>query len=181
MVTWYNDKLLQIPGLDTYDFMTEEGVSACEELIVFLTNQEPVGQLKWSEEMRQASKDHVEDIGAKGMTGHRGSDGSNTKSRCNKYVKVEGCMFGEALDFGKKEPKLALISLLTSDGDPSRHSRKNIFQHAYRTFSCYTGPHSGLNQMTCMNFKGSEEDVKAFMAQETAYFGELPNDIESWK
>jgi len=86
----------------------------------------------------------VEDIGAKGLTGHKGSDGSNTKSRCQKHVKVEG-MFGENIDFGKKEPKLVLISLLINDGVPSRHQRKNIFQKAYKTFACFTGPHSILN------------------------------------
>ena len=59
--------------------------------------------------------------------GHKGTDGSSAIERCEKYLKIEG-MSGENIDFGKKEPKMVLISLLINDGQKSKHFRKNIFQ-----------------------------------------------------
>jgi len=47
--------------------------------------------------------------------GHKGTDGSSAIERCEKYLKIEG-MSGENIDFGKKEPKMVLISLLINDG-----------------------------------------------------------------
>jgi len=70
--------------------------------------------------MSQASKDHVLDIGPLALKGQKGSDGSTAKTRCQKYVLVRG-MSGENIDYGKKEPKLIVISLLINDGVPSRH------------------------------------------------------------
>jgi uncharacterized protein YkwD len=37
--------------------------------------------MKWSNEVAKAAKDHADDIGPKGLTGHDGSDGSNLGDR----------------------------------------------------------------------------------------------------
>ena len=66
------------------------------------------------------------DTGPGGVTGHTGTDGSQPKDRCERYVKVEG-MSGENIDYGEKSPEMVIIALAIDDGVPSRGHRSNIF------------------------------------------------------
>ena len=52
------------PGRST--LRTKEGKAAVAEAIEFLKNQEPSQPFKFSGEMMEAAKAHVEDIGPKG-------------------------------------------------------------------------------------------------------------------
>ena len=64
---------------------TDEGASAVRELIDFLNNQPPLKPLEWNTELARACKDHVEDVGPKGIAGHDGSDGSVLRDRTSRY------------------------------------------------------------------------------------------------
>ena len=57
--------------------------------------------MEWQEEMMAASRDHVKDIGPKGLSGSKGSDGSKFGDRLKRYVKVEGSS-GETITYGEK-------------------------------------------------------------------------------
>ena len=52
---------------------TIDGVSAVHEAIESLKKQKPVVPLNWSTAMAYATKDHVEDIGPKGLVSHAGT------------------------------------------------------------------------------------------------------------
>ena len=54
----------------------------------------------------KAAKDHVEDTGPSGLTGHTGADGSSSGERMERYVTLEG-MSGE-----NHRTKTSNISLL---------------------------------------------------------------------
>ena len=60
---------------------TKDGVQGVKEAIHFLKTAEPVGPLSWKTGLASATKDHVDDIGPKGMTSHgHSTDGAiNTK------------------------------------------------------------------------------------------------------
>jgi len=65
---------------------TNEGVAAVQELEDYLKTASPAQQMKWSDNLMKACKDHVEDTGPSGATGHTGTDGSTMSSRIEKYM-----------------------------------------------------------------------------------------------
>ena len=112
--------------------------------------------------MMSASRDHVMDTGPGGITGHTGTDGSSPKSRCEKYVKVEG-MSGENIDYGEKEPLQVILALAIDDGVPSRGHRTNIWQKGFKKFACFTGDHKQYGKQTVLNYNGSDSEMNDFM------------------
>ena len=52
---------------------TQEGVKAYVEAIEFLAGKKGLPPLKWSNELSMAAKDHIHDIGPKGITSSLGS------------------------------------------------------------------------------------------------------------
>jgi uncharacterized protein YkwD len=79
--------------------MTNEGVPAVEEAITFLRSQPPTYTLGWNGDMWQSCRDHVEDQGPAGATGHTGSDGSSPSVRMVRYANVISPS-GENLAYG---------------------------------------------------------------------------------
>ena len=112
-----NEFDLKRPGRTT--LRTKEGKKAVEEAIKFLEEQEPRPQLKFSPEMLEASKAHVEDIGPLGLMTHNSSDGSSTKERLNKHGNIISC-YGESLSFQCTDAREALCMLLIDDGSRSK-------------------------------------------------------------
>ena len=119
---------------------TNEGVRAVQELENFLRNQQPVRQMKWSDNLMKAAKDHVLDTGPSGKTGHTGNDGSNMAQRIERYGKWEATA-GENIMYFSKAPLQVLIDLAIDDGVSSRGHRVNIFKNDYAYTGMYTGPH----------------------------------------
>ena len=66
---------------------TKEGKSAVNEAIEYLNRLEPVKPLRWNEELGRASRDHVIDIGPKGLVQHESSDGTSVKERLKYLLK----------------------------------------------------------------------------------------------
>ena len=60
---------------------TKEGVKAVNEAIDFLRKAQVVPLLKWNAQLAIASKEHVEDIGMKGLMQHESSSGKEAKDR----------------------------------------------------------------------------------------------------
>ena len=78
---------------------TVEGAKAVQDAIKFLSMQQPVPKMKSSKEISRACKDHVSDLGSKGLHQHDSSDGkTGVKERLNKYGQVI-CCYGENLAY----------------------------------------------------------------------------------
>lgn len=54
--------------------------------------------MRWNEELYTAAREHVQDIGPKGLVQHESSDGTTVKERLKKYGKIVTC-YGENLSF----------------------------------------------------------------------------------
>ena len=80
---------------------TFEGVKGIEEAIKFLSNQKPLSELIYSEELSKAAKDHATDIGINGLTSHDGSDKSMVSDRIERYIEWDECCV-ESIDLGFK-------------------------------------------------------------------------------
>ena len=163
---------------------TNEGAAAVQELIDFLNVQEPLPTMTWSDEVAKAAKDHADDTGPKGITGHDGSDGSTLGDRLQKYGNPVST-YGENLSYGQDKAMDVVIQLLIDDGVQGRGHRTNIFNPAFRVMGCHTGQHKAYTYMTCIDYAGGftlpgeanpmETQMNDFMKQDVE-FPDMPAD-----
>ena len=96
MLGRFEGDMLKQPGKTT--LRTKEGPAAVNEAIEYLNRISTVRPLRWHEELSRAARDHVLDIGPKGLVQHESSDGTSVKERLKKYGKIVTC-YGENLSF----------------------------------------------------------------------------------
>ena len=148
--------------------------------------------------MAYAAKDHVMDIGPKGLVSHTSSgkvfiDGKSreqkAKDRLKKYGQVISC-YGESLCFHCIDAKEVILNLLVDDGSKSRGHRANFFNPDFNFMGSSTGEHKEFNQMTCIDYaagyvpKGESDPIEKQMdifLKEEVIFNNLPKDVVSWK
>ena len=181
----FKNKIYHIPGEEP--IQTYEGDEAVHEAIQFLKTQKPVQELILSTELHQACKDHVEDIGPKGITTHEGSDGKNLSDRIEKYCEWDGAI-AENLEFGLKTPENIMINLLINDGVQQRFQRSNLFHPELRYIGIACGPHKIYNICTVIGYaRGLREfnteppDVSEFIGeyiQNSTKQKEIKNDFQ---
>lgn len=98
-------------------------------------------ELEWSDSLHSASRDHLVDIGNKGLLSHYGSDKSTYKERIERYCQWGGSIY-EAIDYGVHETaKDVVIGWLVDDGNEKRTNRNNILGGDYRHCAIATGSH----------------------------------------
>ena len=103
--------------------------------------------------LAHASRDHVNDTGPKGVTGHNGSDGSSVSKRIERYGVWQGTN-GENISYGCKTGKEIVLQLIIDDGVPSRGHRRNIFNSDYYYIGSACGNHKVYEAMCVMDFAG---------------------------
>ena len=138
LLPYFTDKLYHHPLEDA--ITTYEGSEVIEEAIQYLKSLKPVQELTYSEEISKACRDHINDIGPKGLTNHIGSDGSNITDRIEKYCEWDGIV-AENLDFGFKEGCNVVMNMIMDDGVKERIQRKNIFNKEFNYIGVGAGPH----------------------------------------
>jgi uncharacterized protein YkwD len=84
--------------------------------------------------MARAARDHVNDIGPKGLFSHTGTDKSTPFTRMNRYGKWTE-FAGENLGSGYTTGRDMVLQMLVDDGVPSRGHRKNILNPKFRTLN----------------------------------------------
>ena len=60
---------------------TKEGAEAVQDAIDYLGGCNSIHPLNWSPEMAMAAKDHVLDIGPKGLITHTSTEGENVNAK----------------------------------------------------------------------------------------------------
>jgi uncharacterized protein YkwD len=147
---------------------TTEGKSAYEDAIEFLKRQKPVSELKADERLNCACRDHVNDIGPKGIASHDGSDGSSLSDRIEKYCEWDrGCC--ENLELGTFQAENIIMNFIVDDGIIERSHRKNIFNTDIEYIGVACGDHKEWEIITVVNFANSLRE-----------FGEPSPDIKNF-
>ena len=126
---FFREKIFRHPAeipIETY-----EGVDGITNAIEFLKTQEPLSELKYSEELSNAAKDHAIDIGAKGLSSHEGSDGNGICERVEKYIEWDGAI-AENLDFCYKYAENIVMNLIIDDGSKEKHQRSHLFNKDFQ-------------------------------------------------
>jgi uncharacterized protein YkwD len=147
----YDGKLLKLPG--ETPILTKEGTSAVAEAIRFLRSQKPVSPLSPSKGMSSGAKDHIRDLGTSGASHHKGSDGSQTWDRVNRYGTWQK-IIGENISFGHNKARNIVMTLVIDDGVPDRGHRKNIFNSEFSVVGVACGDHPAYRTICVITFAG---------------------------
>jgi uncharacterized protein YkwD len=148
---YYDGKLLKLPG--ETPILTKEGTSAVVEAIRSLRSQKPVSPLSPSKGMTLGAKDHIRDLRTLGASQHKGSDGSETWDRVNRYGTWQK-IIGENISFGHNKARNIVMTLMIDDGVPNRGHRKNIFNPGFRLVGVACGDHPAYRTICVITFAG---------------------------
>ena len=138
---------------------TQEGPKAVTDAINFLKKQEKLHPLEENKLLSQSAKDHVNDIGPKGLTDHIGSDSSEPKDRMERYLQWSK-KNGENIDFGSKTGIDSVISFIIDDGVSSRGHRGNIFDKKFYFIGASSGYHKAFSTCLVVTFVAEIKDSK---------------------
>jgi uncharacterized protein YkwD len=127
---YYKGNQLTLPGRQKALVMAD-GLAAVDEAINFLRAAQPLPAMAVNRGMCLAAKDHANDLALKGVTGHKGSDGSSPNARLERYGSWEGVV-GENIVYDVNTAREIVIGLIIDDGTPNRGHRRNIFDPNHR-------------------------------------------------
>lgn len=154
---YYKGKDYQPPG-KAARLTTVEGVSAVDEAIAALRATKPMPSFALSKGMTLAARDHVKDLGRTGNTGHKGTDGSSTEARCNRYGSFSNGI-GENIVYQTDSPREVVIGWLVDDGVASRGHRRNLLSANYRYIGVAVGDRTDFGSMCVLTFAGSYAEM----------------------
>jgi uncharacterized protein YkwD len=124
---------------------------ATAEAISFLKNVTPLQPLAFSKAVARGAQEHVLDQGARGTTGHFGSNGSNPWDRMAAHGWRVG-MAGENIAYGLNDPKSIVAVLIVDEGVVGRGHRKNIFNRQFKIAGVAFGRHARFGAMCVIDF-----------------------------
>ncbi len=136
------------PENETVAIVTREGKSAVMEAIAVLEGQSPLTTLTWSDELAALARAHVEDTGAKGLTGHDSSGGSSFPERVAALADKERFSFtAENIAYGLNRGREVVAQLFVDDGVPSRGHRDNLLTEKLKYSGVGCGYHREFQHM----------------------------------
>lgn len=162
---YYKGKTYQPPG--QVGLETVEGVAAVDDAISFLRAAKPLSPYSLSKGMSLAAKDHVKDLGSTGNVGHKGTDGSTTEVRVNRYGRFSNGI-GENIFYENDSAREVVIGWLIDDGVATRGHRRNLLSSTYRFLGVSVGAKSSYGSMCVLTFAGDYSEAAAGKAQPTA-------------
>ena len=133
------------------------------DAIVFLSEKaKPKPELKYSHGLSKACRDHVLDMGTKGLFSHTGSDGSTPTVRASRHIysgdaSVENLAFIDEDAGLSPEAENVITQMLINDGELDRDTRKNLLSEDFTHIGVACGCHSTVGEVCCFAY-GSDID-----------------------
>ncbi|HEX8070383.1 MAG TPA: CAP domain-containing protein [Pyrinomonadaceae bacterium] len=153
---YFKGKLYQQPGRP--GLTTEEGAAALEDAINFMRAAKPLGPYDVSRGMCLGANVLVKDQGAKGLTGHRGTDGNFCEKRLEQFGAWQGTV-GENLSYGKDTARERVLTWLIDDGVADRGHRNRLLSPDFKAVGVSCGDHAQLGTMCVLTFAGGFTDA----------------------
>lgn len=144
---YYHGDLIDVPG--KIAIQIHEGLAGIDEAIRFLRTVQPAPALIPSAGMSRAARDHVQDQGAAGLLGHRGTDGYRPGTRLNRYGEWLS-RIAENIAYGQREVRRIIINQIVDDGIRNRGHRTNLFNAEFRKVGVACGEHATYRWMCVM-------------------------------
>ena len=151
----YKGNVFQRPGRTA--LATQEGVLALDDAIRHLRQARPLAPLNVSRGMCMGAGIHVKDQGPKGLTGHKGTDGSLCEERLGRFGSFQGGV-GENLSFGSESARERVITLLIDDGFATRGHRQRLLSPDFKVAGVSCGDHSQYGTMCVITLAGGFSD-----------------------
>jgi uncharacterized protein YkwD len=129
----------------------EEAISALEKL------RGALPRVEFSPALSRAAADHVRDTGSRGLTGHRGADGSSLNQRIERYGSWSGHI-AENIVYGTSGARDAVFDQLLDFGIRDRGHRWTLLSPAWRYVGISCGPHTLYRIMCVLDFASDYHD-----------------------
>ena len=136
-IGYFKGKTLMIPGTNT-GMKTQEGAEAFKEAVDFISKLEPIEPLEPSKGCSRICKDYLEEVQ---KVDPNEIDKINYDGIIEKYGAFQGNVNRE-LDFGNETPEQIVMSIITSDGDPTRSHRDNLLSTNLKKIGIANGTHN---------------------------------------
>ena len=159
-LSYFKGNVLNIPDRPL-GISTIEGPKAYKDAISALERQKPLQPLDPSKGLFRVAADFQKAIQRKNL---EDVDSVDIEKIIDKYGTFYG-EFSRATDYGSQTPEQALISLVVSDGDPTREQRKALLSSAFKKVGVAFGSHKKFKNCTiilkCTEFinKKDAEDI----------------------
>ncbi|WP_423603179.1 CAP domain-containing protein [Sphingomonas sp. MS122] len=146
---YFNGKIVRYPG-NPDGLRTAEGVTAVDEAIRVLRRQPPVRTVSAAALLTRAARDHVEEQGPRGVTGHPSANGDRVRQRLVR--RGGGDYVAEVITYGPPSAVEVVRQLIVDDNVPDRGHRRSVYaaQWAYAGAAC--GPHKRYKVMCVVTF-----------------------------
>lgn len=142
------------------DYMKENGIKKDKEvksLIDELEATKPRVMLQPSESLTQLAREHANDMGETGRTGHKSSDGTSFKDRMVELSKTFSGI-NENCNYGHEGGIDAAIDLLIDRNVPNVGHRRNILDPQMRFAGIAIEPHKRWRFNCVQDFGGKKLD-----------------------
>jgi uncharacterized protein YkwD len=127
------------------------GGDQAEEASLFLNDRAALKPLKVSKGLCLAARQLLTDHGPRGLTGHKGSDGSTSFIRMNNYGLWDG-KAAENLYYGYSDADSLMTAAVTEGGSQGWEQRKNLLNPDFTAIGIACGPHNVYRTMCVIDF-----------------------------
>lgn len=163
---WFPGHAPVIPDRDP--LTTLAAVQTLEEAIDSLEALPgPLPRLELSSALSRAAADHVRDTGSRGLTGHRGADGSSLSQRIERYGSWSG-RIAENIVYGSSGARDAVFEQLLDFGVKDRGHRWTLLNPAWHYVGISCGPHTLYRIMCVLDFASDYRDRPQFQSSRSA-------------
>jgi uncharacterized protein YkwD len=146
---YFNGKVVRYPG-NPDGLRTAEGVAAVDEAIRVLRRQRPVRTVGAATLLTRAARDHVEEQGPRGLTGHPSANGDRVRQRLVR--RGGGDHVAEVITYGPPSAVEVVRQLIVDDGVPRRGHRRSVYDAQWAHAGAACGPHKRYKVMCVVTF-----------------------------
>lgn len=146
---YFRGKVVRYPG-NPSGLLTAESTAVVDEAIQALRQQQPLAPVRSASLLTRAARDHVEEQGPRGVTGHESANGDRVRQRLVR--RGGGDYVAEVITYGPPSAVEVVRQLIVDDDVPDRGHRRSVYaaEWAYAGAAC--GPHKRYKIMCVVTF-----------------------------